>query len=180
VEGSLLVTLDEVLHGSVRSVTLRWTNPHTGATESQTLKVRIPPGVREDQLIRVAGRGEAGAGGGGAGDLYLRARLAAHPELRAEGSDLYHDLDLAPWEAVLGATVSVPTVDGQVSLRIPPGARSGQQLRVRGRGLPRGTESQRGDLFVVLSIQVPGELTTSERTLWEKLARESHFDPRSK
>jgi curved DNA-binding protein len=180
VEGSIMVTLDEVLHGSVRSVSLRWTNPRSGEAQTQTLKVRIPPGVREGQLIRLVGRGEASLGGGGAGDLYLRVRLAAHPDFQAEGPDLYHEIDLAPWEAALGATVSVPTVDGHLSLRIPPGARSGQQLRVRGRGLPRGADGERGDLFVVLSIQVPSELTASERALWEKLSRESHFNPRSK
>lgn len=180
VEGSILVTLEEVLRGSVRSISLRWTNPHTGRSESRTIKARIPPGVREGQLIRLAGRGETGIGGGGAGDLYLRVRLAAHPDFRVEGHDLYHDLDLAPWEAVLGATVSAPTLDGRVSLRIPPGAGSGQQLRVRGRGLPGGASGGQGDLYVVLSIQVPSKVSASERALWEKLARESRFDPRSK
>ncbi|HRZ35795.1 MAG TPA: J domain-containing protein [Candidatus Paceibacterota bacterium] len=180
VEGSILVTLEEVLRGSVRSISLRWTNPHTGGAESRTIKVRIPPGVGEGQRIRVAGRGETGIGGGGAGDLYLRVRLAAHPDFRIQGHDLYHDLDLAPWEAVLGATVSVPTLDGGVSLRIPPGAASGQQLRVRGRGLPRGADGGRGDLYVVLAIQVPGEVSASEKALWQQLARESRFDPRSK
>jgi len=180
VEGSILVSLDEVLHGSVRAVSLRWTNPRSGEAETQTLKVRIPPGVREGQLIRVAGRGQAGFSGGGAGDLYLRVRLAAHPEFRAEGPDLYHELDLAPWEAVLGATVSVPTLDGHLSLRIAPGARSGQQLRVRGRGLPHGPDGECGDLFVVVTIQVPAELTAAEKALWEKLAQESHFNPRGR
>jgi len=180
VEGSILVTLEEVLRGSVRSISMRWTNPHTGRSESRAIKVRIPPGVGEGQLIRVAGRGETGIGGGGAGDLYLRVRLAAHPDFRIQGHDLYHELDLAPWEAVLGATVSVPTLDGQVSLRIRPGAASGQQLRVRGHGLPRRADGRRGDLYVVLTIQVPGEVSASEKALWQQLARESRFDPRKK
>lgn len=177
VEGDMLVTLEEVLHGAVRPVSFRTANRRTGQTETQTFRVKIPEGVQEGQLIRVAGKGEAGAGGGTPGDLYLRVRLAKHPDFRVRGADLYHDLELAPWEAVLGTTVRVPTLEGPISLRIPPGTTGGQQLRVRGKGLPqRGGE--RGDLHAVVTLAVPSQVKPRERELWEQLAKESEFKPR--
>src|SRR2546425_5683806 len=135
IEGDILVTLDEAMNGSVRRISLQRVNARTGQTETHTFKVRIPPGVHEDQTIRITGKGEEGANGAAAGDLFLRVRLAAHPDFRARGADLHYNLDLAPWEAVLGTTLSVPTLDGQVNVRIPPGTNNGRQLRVRGRGL---------------------------------------------
>ena len=139
--------------------------------------MKIPAGVREGQRLRLAGRGEASAGGGPAGDLFLRVRLAKHPDFRVEGSDLYYALRVAPWEAVLGAQVSVPTLDGRVSIKIPSGSRNGQQMRVRSRGLP-DSQGGRGDLYVLLSIEVPDRVGDRERALWEQLARESRFNPR--
>ena len=177
VEGGILVTLDEVMRGSVRSVSLQRENPRTGAKETHSFRVKIPPGVREGQLIRVAGKGGDGIGGGKPGDLFLRVKLAKHPDFEAKASDLYYDLDLAPWEAVLGTAVSVPALEGAVSLRIPAGTTSGQQLRVRGHGLPKDGGS-RGDLYAVISIRVPAKITAEEKALWEKLAGESAFNPR--
>jgi curved DNA-binding protein len=177
IEGDILVSLDEVANGSIRPVSFQLADRRTGQTETHTFRVKIPQGVQEGQLIRVAGKGESGVGGGGPGDLYLRVRYAKHPEFRVRGTDLYHDLELAPWEAVLGTTVRVPTLDGSVSLRVPPGTHNGQQLRVRGRGLPTRT-SDRGDLYVVTAIQVPSTVSTEERELWEQLARKSSFRPR--
>ena len=178
VEGDILVPLDEVMRGSVRSVSVRRVNPKTGVAETKTFRVRIPPGVQENQLIRLAGKGEEGLGGGGAGDLYLHVRYAAHPDFQARGADLYHELDLAPWEAVLGTKVTVPTLERPVTVRIPPGTSHGQRLRVRGQGLPVGPNRERGDLIVVVAIQVPARLSAEERKLWEQLARISAFNPR--
>jgi curved DNA-binding protein len=104
--------------------------------------------------------------------------MASHPDFRVEGGDLYYDLDLAPWEAALGASVSVPTLSGAVNIKIPSGTQTGQRLRVRGRGLA-GRESDPGDLYVVARIQMPKEIGEKEKTLWEQLARESHFNPRA-
>jgi curved DNA-binding protein len=177
VEGDILVTLDEVSHGSVRSVSFRQTNSRTGETETHSFRVKIPQGVQDGQLIRVTGKGETGMGGGAPGDLYLRVRLAKHPDFRVRGADLYYDLDLAPWEAVLGTTVRVPSLEGSISLRVPAGAANGQYLRVRGRGLPTRTD-QRGDLYATISIVVPAEVNTEERELWEQLAKQSRFKPR--
>ena len=178
IEGDILVTLEEAMHGSVRPISLRRTDPRTGQAESESFKVRIPPGAQEGRRIRVPGKGGAGTGDAPAGDLYLRVRLAAHPEFTVQDADLYHELDLAPWEAVLGTQVSVPTLSGNVKVRIPPGTNNGRQLRVRGQGLPRSSAGERGDFYVVVNVQLPGELTAEERELWEKLGRVSRFNPR--
>ncbi|HAB18642.1 MAG TPA: DnaJ C-terminal domain-containing protein [Verrucomicrobiota bacterium] len=178
VEGEIAVTVDEVLRGSIRTVSFERINSRTRETEAHRFKVRIPAGVQDGQLIRVAGKGETGFGGAAAGDLYLRVRLAPHPDYQIQGSDLIADLELAPWEAVLGATVSVRTLEGSVNVRIPPGTNPGQQLRVRNQGLPRGSSGERGDLFVKLSVKLPTSLSAAERALWEQLAKTSQFTPR--
>ena len=175
IEGDIMVTLEEAMHGSVRSVTVR--RPAGRSVKTETYQVRIPPGVTEGQKLRVAGRGEAGSSGGAAGDLYLRVRLAKHPDFEVEDHNLIYEAEIAPWEAVLGAEISVPTPDGRVNIKIPAGTQSGQKLRVRGRGLPaRG--GARGDLMVVAQIAVPASVSDAERKLWEQLARESRFNPR--
>jgi curved DNA-binding protein len=175
IEGDIMVTLEEAMRGSVRSVNVR--RPAGRSVKTETYQVRIPPGVTEGQKLRVAGRGEAGSSGGEAGDLYLRVRLAKHPDFEVEDHNLIYEAELAPWEAVLGAEISVPALDGRVNIKIPAGTQSGQKLRVRGRGLPaRG--GARGDLFVVTKIAVPAKVTDAERKLWEQLARESRFHPR--
>lgn len=179
VEGAILVTLGEVQRGSVRPISLEKIDPNTGQRSTMTFRVRIPAGVREGQVIRVAGKGEAGMGGGTPGDLFLRVKYAQHPDFEVRGADLYHDLDLAPWEAVLGAQVTMPTLDGSISLKIPPRSRQGQKLRLRGRGLPLAT-GETGDLYAVLTLQVPTEISPSEEELWEKLAATSQFKPRRK
>jgi curved DNA-binding protein len=172
VEGDILVTLDEVMNGSVRSVTLK----HSGT--ATTHQVRIPPGIAEGQKLRIAGRGAPGSAGGGAGDLFLRVRIASHPDFRVDGHNLIHELDVAPWEAVLGTEVSVPTLTGRVNIKVPPGTQNGQKLRMRGRGLPQ-REGGNGDLMVGIRIDVPQNVSDEERKLWEQLARESSFKPRS-
>lgn len=179
VAGDLAVSLDEVQNGAVRSVSLRSTDPQTGEDETQTFKVRIPAGVQDGQRIRVGGKGGAGSGGAAAGDLILTVRYSAHPDFRAEGADLHSDVELAPWEAVLGTTVAVPTLDSSVTLKIPAGTNNGQQLRVRGRGLPKGASADKGDLYVTLVVKLPAELSPEERTLWEQLAKASKFNPRA-
>jgi curved DNA-binding protein len=176
IEGDILVTLEEALRGSVRTVNVRHTVGRSVKTE--THQVKIPPGVTDGQKLRVAGRGEAGSNGGASGDLYLRVRLAKHPDFEVEDHNLIYEADLAPWEAVLGANLSVPAMDGRVNIKIPPGTQNGQKLRVRGRGLPvRG--GARGDLMVVTRIAVPSKVADLEKKLWEQLARESKFKPRT-
>ena len=177
IEGDILVTLAEVLYGSARTIRLQRTDPRTGQSSAQTLQVKIPPGVREAQLIRLSGKGQEGIGGGGSGHLYLRVKFAQHPDFRVRGTDLYCDLALAPWEAVLGTNVHIMTLDGTVSLTVPAGTVAEQQFRLREKGLPSGNGT-RGNLYALVSIQVPKHLTPEQKVLWEQLAAKSTFDPR--
>ncbi len=180
IEGEILVTLAEAMHGTLRAISLQTIDPRTGRAETHSFQVRIPPGAVEGRRIRVPGKGEPGAAGAPAGDLYLGVRHAAHPDFRARGADLYHEVDLAPWEAVLGTTIVAPSFEGPIRVRIPPATNHGARLRVRGHGLPRGRNGERGDLYVVASLRVPPRLTEKERALWEELGRTSRFDPRKR
>ena len=177
IESDIVVTLDEVLRGSSRTIRLQRADPMTGQATVQTLLVKIPPGVREGQLIRVAGKGQEGIGGGAAGNLYLRVKFAGHPDFRVRGADLYYELELSPWEAVLGASVQIPALDGAASLKVPAGTVAGRKFRLRGLGLPAG-DGTRGDLYAVVSIQVPSEVTPEQRKLWEQVAVKTAFNPR--
>ena len=172
IEGDIMVTLEEAARGSVREVSVRHNIGHSIKTE--THQVKIPPGVTEGQKLRLAGRGEHGSGGGAAGDLYLRVRLAKHPDFDVDEHNLTYEAELAPWEAALGAEISVPTLTASVNIKIPAGTQSGQKLRVRGRGLPPS-----GDLIVVTKIVVPTNISDAEEKLWGLLKRESKFNPRS-
>jgi len=175
VEAVLMVTLEEAMHGAVRPITLRRDTGHGPKTENY--KVKIPAGVRDGQRLRLTGQGDPGTGGGPRGDLYLRVRMASHPDFRVEGGDLYYDLDLAPWEAALGTQVSVPSLSGSFSIKIPSGTQNGQRLRVKDKGLPSSKGA--GDLYVIARIQMPKEINETAKKLWEELGRESHFNPRS-
>ena len=144
----------------------------------KTIEVNIPPGVRDGSTIRLAGQGGTSSNGGEPGDLYLHIRLRPHPVFTVKGDDLEVELPITPWEAVLGAKVSAPTIDGKVELTIPPGAKSGQRLRLRGQGLNK-RKGGRGDEYVRLKIVVPKQVSAEERSLYEELERISRFDPRS-
>src|SRR5436309_872537 len=166
VEADIMVTLEEALHGSTRQVSLR----RAGSKKTETYQVKIPRGVREGQRIRLAGQGEASERGGKSGDLFLRVRLARHPDFSVEGSDLVHEVKIAPWQAVLGDQLIVPTLEGNARLKLPSGTQGGQRFRLRERGLP-GVSGQRGELYVVVQIALPKKLTESEREIWKQLAR---------
>src|SRR6266542_1548884 len=166
VEADILVTLEEALHGSTRTVSLR----RAGSNKVENYQVKIPRGVHEGQRIRLAGQGEAGVRGGKSGDLFLRVRLAKHPDFSVEGSDLVHEVKIEPWQAVLGSELLVPTLEGNVRLKIPPGTHGGQRFRLRGRGLP-STSGTRGNLYVDVQINVPKKLTEREREIWGELAK---------
>jgi curved DNA-binding protein len=199
VEAEILLTLEEAHRGVKRTITLQVTEPcpdcrGTGSKDGKTvcptcrgagairrpksIEVTIPPGVRDGSVIRLAGQGEPGANGAPAGDLFLRVRLQPHRLFSIVGdNDVQIELPVAPWEAALGAKVSVPTLDGPVELKIPPGAQGGQRLRLRGRGLNR-RGGGRGDQYVKLKIVIPPKPGPKERELFEKLAAESRFNPR--
>jgi curved DNA-binding protein len=166
VEADVMVPLEEALHGAKRTISLR----RAGSNKVETYQVKIPRGVHEGQRIRLAGQGEAGAGGGRSGDLFLRVRLARHPDFTIEGSDLIHDVKIAPWQAVLGTEIEVPTPEGKVRLKIPPGTQGGQKFRLRERGLPTAS-GKRGDLYVVAQITISRKITERERELWSEFAK---------
>ena len=172
IEGDIMVTLEEAERGSVRTVNIR----HADRNESH--QVKIPAGISEGQKLRLTGRGESGRGGGEAGDLYLRVRFAKHPDFDVDGHNLIYELELAPWEAALGAEISVPTLDARVNIKIPAGTPSGQKLRVRDRGLKQ-RDGTRGDLMVITKIVVPAKASAAAKKLWEQLAQETEFNPRT-
>lgn len=143
----------------------------------RTVKARIPKGATDGQRLRLAGKGGKGVNGGPDGNLYLNIILHPHPLFRVSGHDLYLDLPLTPWEAVLGATVQVPTLGGEVRLKVPPGTRAGQQLRITNQGLPK-PHAGAGSLFAIVQIAIPSVVNEQERTLFKALADTSTFNPR--
>jgi len=172
-EAHLALTLEEAAHGGERELSL--SSPTT--QQNKTYVVHIPKGIRPGQRIRLAGQGEKGMGGAPAGDLYLMVDLLPHPTFRLEGHDLYTTVPVTPWEAALGAKVTVPTLDGAVNFHIPPGSSSGRKIRLKGKGFPNA-KSGAGDLYAEINIRVPEALSTEERELFEQLAKVSRFTPR--
>ncbi len=177
----VMLDLEDSFRGAVRQIGLQV--PRTDARgrlvlDSRTLTVKIPKGIREGQRLRMAGQGAPGMGGGPNGDLYLHIQFQPHPRFRIEGSDLYHDLHITPWEAVLGASVEVPTLDGGVRMKIPAGSTSGQKLRLSQKGLPGSGSKTPGDLYAVIQIVVPKKISEPEKALWNQLAEMSDFHPR--
>jgi curved DNA-binding protein len=145
---------------------------------TRTARIRVPKGVTDGERLRVPGKGGPGLGDGKPGDLYLDIRLERHPLFQVAGHDLYLELPLAPWEAVLGGRIEVPTLEGRLQVTVKPGARSGQKLRLAGKGLPRRRDGA-GDLFCVLQIVTPTVISEQEKQLFEELAASSSFDPRA-
>jgi curved DNA-binding protein len=173
------IDLDDAFRGGAQTIELK--SPQVGedgrlVVRPRTLKVTIPTGVVEGQRIRLAGQGSAGIGGGPPGDLYLEIGFRPHRLFQVEGRDVTLTLPIAPWEAALGATVQTPTLAGPVDLRVPPNAKAGQKMRLKGRGLPGATP---GDQYVVLKIVLPPADTPRARALYEQMQRELPFDPRT-
>lgn len=164
VEHEVEVTLAEAYKGSERSLELRLPDGTT-----RRLSVKIPAGVRDGQRIRLSGQGAPGGGGGPPGDLFLRARVRPHPVFERDGEDLRLVLPVALHEALLGAEVTVPTLKGRVSLRIPPETQNGRTIRLAGQGMPRTTGGH-GDLYVTLKAVLPTKLSDKERELVHELA----------
>jgi curved DNA-binding protein len=167
-EATLEISLEEAARGGRRKISLG---------DGRDYEVNIPAGVRDGQRIRLAGEGGQGVSGGPSGDLFLRVRIKPDRRFRVEGDNLTVELPVAPWEAALGASVEVPTLDGKARVKVPAGSSSGRRLRLKGEGMP-GPGKQRGDLFAVVKIVVPKKLSERERELFEQLAEDSDFDPR--
>lgn len=176
----ILIDLDDAIHGAERTITLKVPQvDETGhvVTRERTLNVKIPKGITRGQRIRLKGQGAPGMGEGPAGDLYLEVDFKPHPFYRVEGKDIYLDLPITPWEAALGATISVPTPGGKVDMKIPAGSQSGKKLRLKGKGLPGKPP---GDEYVILQIETPPADTDKAREFYKRMAEELPFNPRSR
>jgi curved DNA-binding protein len=172
------IDLEEAYHGATRNLRLQQpevTSHGDIAVKEREIRVAIPPGVTDGQQIRLRGQGEPGDRGGAAGDLYLEVHTRPHPVYRLEGRNVVLSLPATPWEAALGAQVEVPTLGGTVQMTIPKGARTGQRLRLKGRGLPGKPP---GDQLVELEIVTGPADSPKARELYEQMRRELHFDPR--
>ena len=173
------IELEESYRGATRTLELK--RPSVTADghvelSTHTVRVAIPAGVVDGQLIRLAGQGEAAPGGGRGGDLYLEVHIKPHRLFQLDGRDVTLSLPVAPWEAALGATVTVPTLGGAVELRIPAGSQSASKLRLRGRGLPGDPP---GDQYVVLKVVLPSADTPEARELYQQMQRTMPFNPRA-
>jgi len=172
------VDLEEAFRGTTRTLELKRPGVKSdGVVElrSHTVRVTIPAGVTEGQLIRLAGQGEPAARGGNAGDLYLEVHILPHRQFQLEGRDLTLTFAVAPWEAALGGAVTVPTLGGPVEMQIPSGSQSGQKLRLRGRGLPGQPP---GDQYVQLKVVLPPANSPQAKALYEEMRAKFNFDPR--
>ncbi len=175
----VLLDIEDAFHGSTRQISLRL--PHKDASGhvgllTRTLNIKIPKGVYEGQIIRLAGQGAPGFGNGKSGDLLLEVHFNPHPKLRVDGCHLHMTLPVAPWEAALGAMVPVNLFDTGLKVRVPEGTQSGQQLRLRGKGIPSATP---GDLILDIQVVLPPANSEKAKQLYQSMAHELAFDPRA-
>jgi curved DNA-binding protein len=174
------ISLKDAYEGATRTITLHAPEVDSSGhvvVKDRTIRVTIPKGITAGQHIRLAGQGSPGMGKGRAGDLYLEIQFQQDKMFEVEGRDVYVDLPIAPWEAALGGKVKVPTPTGVLELTVPKGARSGQKLRLKGRGIP---SKQAGDLYAVLQIVVPPADSAKATELYEQMARDMKFNPRAR
>lgn len=175
----VLLDVEDAFRGASRQISLRVPTMDADGRvvlNNRTLNVKIPKGVYEGQIIRLAGQGAPGLGGGKAGDLLLEVHFNPHPRFRVDGSNLHMSLPVAPWEAALGGVVTINLFDSELKVRIPQGLQSGQQLRLRGKGIPCATP---GDLLLDIQIVLPPANSDKAKQLYETMARELAFDPRA-
>jgi len=174
----ILIDLVDAYKGSKREISLQVpvvdASGHVNVT-TRTLSVNIPKGVKEGQRIRLAGQGSAGTGQGKQGDLYLEIQFKPDPRYRVEGKDVYLELPLAPWEAALGAKITVPLPDGKIDMKIPPDSSNGSKMRLKGKGIPA---KEAGDFYVVLSLVLPSADTDQARDFYRNMEKEMGFNPR--
>jgi len=174
----ILLDIEDSFSGAARQISLRapkLDDKGRVVLAEHTLNVKIPAGIREGQVVRLAGQGEPGIGNGKAGDLLLEVQFKPHARFRSDGRDLLLSLPVSPWEAALGAVIPVDLPGGAINMRVPAGAQTGKQLRVRGKGLPSDPP---GDLYIDIRIVAPPAGTPKIKELYEALAKETAFDPR--
>ncbi len=170
VNAKITISLEDAFHGAKKEIR----RPAGNTNQASNIKVKIPAGIINGKKIRLAGQGKAGAGGD-AGDLFLEISISEHPHFQLDDNNLLLNLPIAPWEAALGAKITVPTLAGKISLTIPAGAKSGQKMRLRGRGLP---SKNPGDQIIILQIMIPPADTDKSKQLYQEMAEELNFNPR--
>jgi curved DNA-binding protein len=166
-EVSVPLTLEELARGAERELRIG----------SHTVRARIPRGATGGERLRLRGKGGPGANSGPPGDLYLNVSILPHALFKPNGHDLELEVPVAPWEAALGAQIDIPTLDSELAMKLPAGSKSGQKLRLAGKGLPKPGGGA-GDLYAVIAIALPPSLPEPERKLYEELRATSRFDPR--
>ena len=180
IRAAIAIDLRDAYQGATRKVTLRVPEQDASGrtvTRDRTLSVSIPKGVTPGQQLRLGGQGHPGTGGGPAGNLYLEVQLNPDPRYRLEGAHVYENVPVTPWEAALGARISVPTPSGPVEVTVPSGSQSGRKLRLKGRGIPAATP---GDLYLVLDVVLPPASSDRARELYQAMARDLAFNPRER
>jgi curved DNA-binding protein len=179
IHAAVQVDLRDAYSGATRTLSMRVPQHDEQGrvtVQEKTLNVNIPKGVTPGQQLRLAGQGHPGIGGAPPGDLYLEIQFNADPRYRIEGSNVYENVPVAPWEAVLGASISVPTPSGQVEVSVPAGSQAGRKLRLKGRGIPA---AQPGDLYLILDVVLPPANNDRARELYQQMARDMAFNPRA-
>ena len=166
-EVTVPLTLEELARGAERELRIG----------NHAVRARIPRGATGGERLRLRGKGGPGANGGPPGDLYLNVSILPHPLFKPNGHDLDLEVPVAPWEAALGAQIDIPTLDSELAMKLPAGSKSGQKLRLAGKGLPKPGGGA-GDLYAVIAIVLPPSLPEQERKLYEELRASSRFDPR--
>jgi curved DNA-binding protein len=176
---AIKVSLEEAFRGTTKTIQLQMPEMDIEGNikqTSKTLKVTIPAGAVQGQQLRLAQQGGPGIGGAPAGDLYLEIDIEPHPLFSLQGKDVFLTLPVTPWEAALGGEIKVPTLGGQVGLKLSPDSQAGQKLRLKGRGLPGKPDA--GDQYAILKIEVPPPKTDEQRQLYQKMAETMPFNPR--
>lgn len=180
-EADVTITLEDAYFGGKKTVTLQQQETDAQGqihSRKRNFEVNIPAGTTDGKRLRLSGQGGESPRGGRKGDLYLRLHIAPHPQFRVNGADLETDVRITPWEAALGTKVDVPIVSGKAAISIPAGTQSGKKLRLRGKGL-KNRDGSSGDLYAVIQIAVPSKLSDKERELFQELAKQSSFNPRT-
>jgi len=167
------VGFDEAVNGTQRKVSVK------RGDKVERLTVKVPAGVDNGSKVRVAGKGQPGFGGAKDGDLYLRIHVSPHPEFWREDADIYTEVPITIFDAVLGAEVEVPTLTGHSRMKVPAGTAGGQKFRIKGKGAPvLGSKGKKGDQYVIVKIVPPKKISSSQKKAFEELAEEYPYDPK--
>ncbi len=166
------VDFEESIAGTERKISIR------RGDKVEKITVKVPAGVDNGSKVRIAGKGQPGFGGGRSGDLFLRIHVNPHPDFWREDADIYTEVPITIYDAVLGASVEVPTLDGHANMKVPSGTEGGQKFRLKGKGAPKLGEKGKGDEYVIVKIVPPRGMSSEERKTFEELAKKYPYDPK--